>query len=68
MSCLFGSCRDVKLIGDGRFYEYSTLLDIDYEALRHICDHLVYWRKARVINVVSLRNTYKPNPALQPKK
>ena len=38
-----------------RFAEYETLLD---EPLKEIVEHLVHWRKARVVDVVSLKNIY----------
>lgn len=45
-----------------RFAEYATLLDIDDTEdempLKDIVEHLVHWRKARVVDVVSLRNVY----------
>jgi hypothetical protein len=38
------------------FQEYSTLLDIDMASLKVLVDHLVHWRKARVINLVNLKH------------
>jgi len=45
------------------FREYTTLLDLEYFELKELVDHLVYWRKARIVNVVNVRNTYILNPA-----
>jgi hypothetical protein len=43
-----------------RFAEYETLLDVETEdcPLKDVVEHLVYWRKARVVDVVSLKGTY----------
>ncbi|GAA6026990.1 hypothetical protein JCM8097_006020 [Rhodosporidiobolus ruineniae] len=42
------------------FAEYETLLDLDTEdqLLEDVVDHLVYWRKARVIDLISLKGSY----------
>ncbi|SGY41324.1 BQ5605_C003g02496 [Microbotryum silenes-dioicae] len=44
------------------FAEYATLLDIDSDAddgaLRDVVQHLVYWRKGKIIGVVSLKGVY----------
>ncbi|GAA5868309.1 hypothetical protein JCM1840_005630 [Sporobolomyces johnsonii] len=42
------------------FAEYETLLDLDADdgLLEDIVDHLVHWKKARVIDVISLKGSY----------
>jgi hypothetical protein len=53
------------------FAEYETLLDIETEddqsPLQEIVEHLVHWRKARVVDVVSLKGIYVLRPAFDPK-
>ena len=43
------------------FTEYETLLDLTTDAVRELGEHMVYWRKGRLISAVSLRNIYVPN-------
>lgn len=42
------------------FGEYETLLDLDSEdqMLEDVVDHLVHWKKAKVIDLISLKNSY----------
>lgn len=47
------------------FQEYCALLDVDMETLKIMVDHLIHWRKARIINVVNLKYSYKPCANLQ---
>lgn len=53
-----------------RFAEYETLLDVEAEEhpLRDVVDHLVYWRKARVVDVVSLKGHYAVSATLDTTK
>ncbi|GAA6006448.1 hypothetical protein JCM11491_004964 [Sporobolomyces phaffii] len=46
------------------FAEYGHLLDIDADdgLLEDLVDHLVHWRKAKVIDLVSVRGSYALNP------
>ncbi|SCV66921.1 BQ2448_5567 [Microbotryum intermedium] len=50
------------------FAEYATLLDIDSDAddgaLRDVVQHLVYWRKGKIIDVVSLKGVYTASSTL----
>ncbi|GAA5931401.1 Npr3p [Sporobolomyces koalae] len=47
------------------FAEYGHLLDIETDdgLLEDLVDHLVHWRKAKVIDLVSVRGSYVLNPA-----
>ncbi|KAK4058754.1 Nitrogen permease regulator 3 [Microbotryomycetes sp. JL221] len=42
------------------FAEYETLLDLDSDErpMKDVVEHLVHWNKARVVDVVSLKNPY----------
>ncbi|KAM0753536.1 hypothetical protein T439DRAFT_353332 [Meredithblackwellia eburnea MCA 4105] len=42
------------------FAEYETLLDVDQDELsmKQIVEHFLHWRKARIIDVVSLKGVY----------
>lgn len=42
------------------FTEYETLLDTDSNSIIEIAEHLIYWRKARLIDAVSLKCIYVP--------
>ncbi|GAA5947319.1 hypothetical protein JCM3765_001624 [Sporobolomyces pararoseus] len=46
------------------FAEYGHLLDIEADdgLLEDLVDHLVHWRKAKVIDLVSVRGSYALNP------
>lgn len=46
------------------FSEYLALLDIEAPQLQSVVNHLLHWRKARIINVVNLKHAYKPHPQL----
>lgn len=43
------------------FAEYETLLDIDSYTITLIAEHLLYWRKARLIDAISLKSIYAPS-------
>lgn len=47
------------------FDKYDTLLDTTPETVRRIVDHLLYWRKARIVGVVNRNNIYVVNPKLK---
>ncbi|KAM0792404.1 hypothetical protein ACM66B_005083 [Microbotryomycetes sp. NB124-2] len=50
------------------FAEYEALLDLNNGedgTLSTVVEHLVHWRKARVVDVVSLKNAYAVRPDLQ---
>ncbi|GAA5900236.1 Npr3p [Sporobolomyces salmoneus] len=49
------------------FAEYGHLLDIDADdgLLEDLVDHLVHWRKAKVIDLVSVRGSYALNPEFE---
>ena len=34
--------------------------------MRRIVDHLLYWRKARIVGIVNRNNIYVVNPKLKP--
>jgi len=42
------------------FTEYETLLDTDGQSIIDIAEHLIYWRKARLIDAISLKCIYVP--------
>ncbi|GAA6061576.1 hypothetical protein JCM10212_004326 [Sporobolomyces blumeae] len=46
------------------FAEYGHLLDMEADdgLLEDVVDHLVHWRKARVIDLVSVKGSYALNP------
>ncbi|KAK4705621.1 nitrogen permease regulator 3, partial [Phenoliferia sp. Uapishka_3] len=50
------------------FAEYEALLDIDPEeaSMQEIVDHFVHWKKARVIDVVSLKSAYAISASFSP--
>ncbi|GAA6023693.1 hypothetical protein JCM10207_008751 [Rhodosporidiobolus poonsookiae] len=52
------------------FAEYETLLDLDSEdqLLEDVVDHLVHWKKARVIDLISLKGTYAVSSDFEPKR
>lgn len=45
-------------------YEYKFLLDTDSRTIAEMTEHLIYWRKAKLTDVVTLRNTYQLAPLL----
>ena len=44
------------------FEEMQTLLNIPLSQIYKLAAHLVFWKKARVIDTVSIRNVYSVNP------
>ncbi|GAA5888026.1 hypothetical protein JCM6882_000255 [Rhodosporidiobolus microsporus] len=50
------------------FAEYETLLDLDTEdqLLEDVVDHLVHWKKARVIDLISLKGSYAVSSSFVP--
>ncbi|KAG0145862.1 hypothetical protein CROQUDRAFT_671474 [Cronartium quercuum f. sp. fusiforme G11] len=46
--------------------EYTSLLDTDSGTIAEMAEHLIYWRKARMTDVVTLRNTYQLSPLIHP--
>ncbi|BGP13923.1 Nitrogen permease regulator 3 [Rhodosporidiobolus nylandii] len=52
------------------FAEYETLLDLDTEdqMLEDVVDHLVHWKKARVIDLISLKGSYAVSPSFAVKR
>ncbi|GAA5938359.1 hypothetical protein JCM3775_000871 [Rhodotorula graminis] len=50
------------------FAEYETLLDLDSEdqLLEDVVDHLVHWKKARVIDLISLKGSYSIAAGFKP--
>ncbi|GAA5835292.1 hypothetical protein JCM9279_004498 [Rhodotorula babjevae] len=50
------------------FAEYETLLDLDSEdqLLEDVVDHLVHWKKARVIDLISLKGSYAISAGFKP--
>ncbi|GJN88496.1 hypothetical protein Rhopal_001462-T1 [Rhodotorula paludigena] len=50
------------------FAEYVTLLDLDPEGhvLEDVVDHLVHWKKARVIDLISLKGSYAISSTYKP--
>lgn len=50
------------------FAEYETLLDLDSEdqLLEDVVDHLVHWKKARVIDLISLKGSYAVSAGFKP--
>jgi len=39
--------------------EYKFLLDTDSNTIAEMTDHLLYWRKAKLTDVITLRNSYQ---------
>ncbi|BGP38026.1 Nitrogen permease regulator 3 [Rhodotorula kratochvilovae] len=50
------------------FAEYETLLDLDSEdqLLEDVVDHLVHWKKARVVDLISLKGSYAVSAGFKP--
>ena len=48
------------------FTEYETLLDTDSQSIMEIAEHLIYWRKAKLIDTISLKSIYGPIRPSQP--
>lgn len=44
------------------FEELQSILDCSLSHIYKLAAHLVYWRKARIINVISIRNVYVISP------
>lgn len=42
-----------------RLDEFQALLDTDAASLAEVVDHLLYWRKAKLVDVVSAKNVYR---------
>lgn len=43
-------------------------LDTNDNPLRDVVEHLVHWRKARVVDVVSLKGSYAVSASFDPRK
>lgn len=56
-----------KLMARPRLEEFQALLDIDGVALAEMVDHLVYWRKAKLVDVVSVKSIYQIAPSSRPR-
>ncbi|GAA5841542.1 hypothetical protein JCM11251_001256 [Rhodosporidiobolus azoricus] len=50
------------------FAEYETLLDLDQEdqILEDIVDHLVHWKKAQIVDLISLKGSYAVSSGFVP--
>jgi len=44
------------------FEELQSILDCSLSHIYKLAAHLVYWRKARIIDVISIRNVYVISP------
>lgn len=52
----------VRSFSDPSFEEYELLLNCSLSQIYKLAAHLVFWKKARIIDAISIRNVYAVSP------